>query len=880
MNRMFGGCRGLKNIDLSNFNTANVKNMNGMFSEAGFVNLDLRSFNTSNVTDMYGLFWGTTGLKDVDLSSFNTTNVTTMRGMFNYCWNLTSIDLSNFDTSNATDIAVMFNECSKLTTLDLSSFKTDKVEELTYMFRGCSALTTIYVGHEWTTKNVSLSIEMFAGCTALVGGKGTTYDANHIDYTYAHIDGGLSNPGYFTDKNAPVVVETVATPTFRFDGFDYMAIESGTQDTEIYYTMTRRMLATEETDFGNGYLSSNGGWKTWGDNMSSGDVAYGGYNDSRCLKLVSKENGTFESAQAGYRFSNALTQGDYYMLYFKARSESGRGQLQVYCQNDTVAGTRSAADTLTIGSELADYEVMVKIDNTNTNQFVLNFGAVADTYYIDNVQFGPVISDTTNQLRTRYEQPIELREGVNIKAVAMKEGMQESAPAYYDYFYDGWRMLLEMWEWGMKTFSDAYGDPNVPLQFVEESRMKSEDLFQYMLDRRDNERVDDTELLEIIDYMTRMAYEVEEMRRGFTIDGVSYHAVDSTQVEVIASLDYYSPYRNAVTIAKEVHYNNIDFQVTSVAQGAFANSKLGAIVWNPTVALKYEDVAVINNPNLLVYVNEASLAPENIQNVIVGDFAKNIVLTDVSEGNGSFYCPKEFKAEMISYTRNFQQQTEIGVSRGWETIALPFTVQTIMQEKNGLIAPFGNSTSNKHFWLRTLSENGLMSATVIEAYTPYLISMPNSSEYPAEFNQAGRVTFSSQDALVPVTETRAVETSTADGEMIVLVPNFQSVSKDARTYALNVGEQRDGYPEGSVFEANYRDIRPFEAYTVHHGNGPAPRFVPIVDMSNGATNIEKVANSQQPIANGMYYDLSGRKLQIKPNRKGVYIRNGRRVVIK
>jgi hypothetical protein len=43
---------------------------------------------------------------------------------------------------------------------------------------------------------------MFNCCYNLVGGKGTTYDANHIDKTYAHIDGGPSNPGYFTDKNA------------------------------------------------------------------------------------------------------------------------------------------------------------------------------------------------------------------------------------------------------------------------------------------------------------------------------------------------------------------------------------------------------------------------------------------------------------------------------------------------------------------------------------------------------------------------------------------------------------------------------------------------------------------------------------------------------
>jgi hypothetical protein len=37
-----------------------------------------------------------------------------------------------------------------------------------------------------------------------VGGQGTTYDPNHIDKTYAHIDGGPSNPGYFTEKPAVI----------------------------------------------------------------------------------------------------------------------------------------------------------------------------------------------------------------------------------------------------------------------------------------------------------------------------------------------------------------------------------------------------------------------------------------------------------------------------------------------------------------------------------------------------------------------------------------------------------------------------------------------------------------------------------------------------
>ena len=43
---------------------------------------------------------------------------------------------------------------------------------------------------------------MFNYCTSLVGGQGTTYnDSNPKDKTYAHIDGGTSNPGYFTGNS-------------------------------------------------------------------------------------------------------------------------------------------------------------------------------------------------------------------------------------------------------------------------------------------------------------------------------------------------------------------------------------------------------------------------------------------------------------------------------------------------------------------------------------------------------------------------------------------------------------------------------------------------------------------------------------------------------
>ena len=134
------------------------------------------------------------------MNYLNTSEVTNMNYMFMGCTKLTNLDVSHFDTSNVTDMIQMFNGCYSLTSLDLSSFNTSKVTDMLWMFHGCINLQTIYVGSGWTTNVLIISSEMFYDCTKLVGGQGTTYDANYVDGSYAHIDGGTSNPGYLTEK--------------------------------------------------------------------------------------------------------------------------------------------------------------------------------------------------------------------------------------------------------------------------------------------------------------------------------------------------------------------------------------------------------------------------------------------------------------------------------------------------------------------------------------------------------------------------------------------------------------------------------------------------------------------------------------------------------
>ena len=202
MMRMFSGCKGLTTLDVSHFDTSKVTDMYGIFSNCkGLTTLDVSHFDTSKVTVMSGMFAYCESLTSIDVSSFDTSKVTKMIQMFYYCKGLTTLDVSSFDTSEVTDMSGMFEGSSNLMTLDVSNFDTSKVTNMSFMFYYCKGLTTLYASNKFTTSAVTNSAYMFFGCTNLVGGSGTTYDYNHSDKAYAKIDGGTSNPGYFTAKS-------------------------------------------------------------------------------------------------------------------------------------------------------------------------------------------------------------------------------------------------------------------------------------------------------------------------------------------------------------------------------------------------------------------------------------------------------------------------------------------------------------------------------------------------------------------------------------------------------------------------------------------------------------------------------------------------------
>ena len=123
-----------------------------------------------------------------------------MSAWFADCSNLESIQGMNLlDDSNLEKMGSTFNNCKKLTELDLSSFTGAKLDNMYFTFTGCSNLKTIYSSEKFSTAKVTRYDNCFTGCTSLVGGAGTTYSSSNVGTKYAHIDGGPSNPGYFTN---------------------------------------------------------------------------------------------------------------------------------------------------------------------------------------------------------------------------------------------------------------------------------------------------------------------------------------------------------------------------------------------------------------------------------------------------------------------------------------------------------------------------------------------------------------------------------------------------------------------------------------------------------------------------------------------------------
>lgn len=403
---------------------------------------------------------------------------------------------------------------------------------------------------------------------------------------------------------------------------------------------------------------------------------------------------------------------------------------------------------------------------------------------------------------------------------------------------------------------------------------------------------------------------------------------------------------------KSSNFMYIEFpeSITKISEKAFDGFPLWyyALIWNSDTPLPAELFSDENykKSNFLLYLKNGEASPNGqyqiplgggyhklgkiIDNVIVDNIADEITLHE----EYPFSCPRNFTVQEISYTHNYQMETGFNECAGWETIALPFDVQTIVHETKGELVPFSEWDGNndkKPFWLYSpsgvpsslspISMGGpstsyydFVKTSDIKANTPYIISFPNNNKYSIQYNLNGHVTFSAENVEVQNTSEENINTllmyshsegSSTDAayQIKTLCPAYFYVPKSDDVYALNVtndyftNDSQEDTP-GSIFINNYRMVAPFETYIKYTSGGrdietitfEGSRKIPIVFQKSEHTSIQELSSdSEKPHSNKIYnlrgclirnssQTISNKGLKSLPS--GIYIINRKKVVVK
>ena len=133
MNFIFRNCYSLKEIDLTNFKSLNVKHINSMFYNCkSLISLNITHFNTSSVKYFNHMFAGCSSLTSLDISNFHSKHIKNLQSMFEGCMNLSYINMSNFIEYNKT-ISIYSNIFNKINNNLIICIQKDKAPIITQL---------------------------------------------------------------------------------------------------------------------------------------------------------------------------------------------------------------------------------------------------------------------------------------------------------------------------------------------------------------------------------------------------------------------------------------------------------------------------------------------------------------------------------------------------------------------------------------------------------------------------------------------------------------------------------------------------------------------------------------------------------------------------
>ncbi len=273
----------------------------------------------------------------------------------------------------------------------------------------------------------------------------------------------------------------------------------------------------------------------------------------------------------------------------------------------------------------------------------------------------------------------------------------------------------------------------------------------------------------------------------------------------------------------------------------------------------------VTNKNCIFYIEESQKPTSSSYST----YGRNLVIDGVAEkmtvdAAYPFYAPEEFTAEEISFTKKF----EYGIAKAegsapyWYTIVLPFEVNNVKQGTKNL--KWFKSANDKrcHFWLMELTDVASDALTFnyaqeFKANTPYIIEVPGEGWGDSWKLTNKDIVFKGLNVTVPATA-------------------FNSDDTFVGTYAPITVSGLILDPIQNKFLFNEAgSVAAYNAYINAANNANSMRIV-IGDGEEIATGLMNVETGEITI--DQVYDLQGRR--VNNARKGIYIQNGKTVVIK
>ncbi|MBO4564043.1 MAG: C10 family peptidase [Bacteroidaceae bacterium] len=272
-------------------------------------------------------------------------------------------------------------------------------------------------------------------------------------------------------------------------------------------------------------------------------------------------------------------------------------------------------------------------------------------------------------------------------------------------------------------------------------------------------------------------------------------------------------------------------------------------------------------PNTLYLFNTTDEVPAGLTNIVRFDTSsRQYTADDIRLTDGySFASPVDLTASNITFTYHPDRWAD--EKGGWNTLIVPFNVTSVTADGQPIDWFRSSSDEGKQFWLKEFSGDDPDIvyfddvASSMTANTPYLIALPGNhwgadydlSKQTIKFIGSGEIQKSTSETLTASSYIYMGNTAQNNIENI---------------YTLNAA--------GTQFELSNGNA-PFRAY--FKPITFAPRITALSISSNKLSVPVREVENNEP-STDIWYTIDGRRLSGKPATKGIYIVDGKKVVIK